>query len=85
MYSALHGIPKEARRFREADAHATFNWWLLVGLGGTAIVVAAILIPPFQSQTLPSSVNTISRVVFASVLVVGLICVVAVVTSATGY
>ena len=32
MHSSLYGVPSEARRLREADANADFNWWMLMGL-----------------------------------------------------
>lgn len=85
VHGALHGIPKGTRRLQEADANADFNWWLLVGLAGVATIVASILIPPFKSQTLPTSLKGISRFIFALVLVIGSILIVAVGMSATGY
>ncbi len=85
MHSSLYGVPSEARRLREADANADFNWWMLMGLAVTATIVATMLIPPFKSQTLPSSVKGISRFVLAVVLVVGLIFIAAAGMSATGF
>lgn len=85
MHSSLYGVPSEARRLREADANVDFNFWMLVGLALTASIVAALLIPPFKSQSLPSSVKGISRFVLAVVLVIGLILLAAAGMSATGY
>ncbi|MGD1081104.1 MAG: hypothetical protein ABR881_22520 [Candidatus Sulfotelmatobacter sp.] len=85
MHSSLYGVPSEARRLREADANADFNWWMLMGLAVTATIVATMLIPPFKSQSLPSSVKGISRFVLAVVLVVGLIFIAAAGMSATGF
>jgi len=85
MHSSLYGLPAEARRLREADANADFNWWMLMGLAVTATIIAAMLIPPFQSPSLPPSVKGISRFVLAGVLVVGLIFLASVVMSATGF
>ena len=85
MHSSLYGVPAEARRLREADANADFNWWMLMGLAVTATIIAAMLIPPFKSQSLPSSVKGISRFVLAAMLVVGLIVLATAGMSATGY
>jgi formate-dependent nitrite reductase membrane component NrfD len=85
MHSSLYGVRAEARRLREADANADFNWWMLMGLAVTATVVAALLIPPFKSQSLPSSVKGVSRFVLAAVLVVGLILLATAGMSATGF
>ena len=85
MHSSLYGVPSEARRLQQADANADFNWWMLMGLALTATILAAMLIPPFKSQRLPSSVRGISRFVLAAVLVVGLIFVATAGMSATGY
>jgi len=85
MHSSLYGVPAEARRLREADANADFNWWMLMGLAVTATIIAAMLIPPFKSQTLPSSVKGISRFVLAAMLVVGLIVLATAGMSTTGY
>ena len=85
MHSSLYGVPSEARRLQEADANADFNWWMLMGLALTASIVAALLIPPFKSQSLPSSVKGIGRFVLGVVLVVGLILLAAAGMSATGY
>jgi len=85
MHSSLYGVPAEARRLREADANADFNWWMLMGLAVTATIIAAMLIPPFKSQTLPSSVKRISRFVLAAMLVVGLIVLATAGMSTTGY
>jgi hypothetical protein len=85
MHSSLYGVPAEARRLREADANADFNWWMLMGLAVTATIIAATLIPPFKSQTLPSSVKGISRFVLAAMLVVGLIVLATAGMSTTGY
>ena len=85
MHSSLYGVPAEARRLREADANADFNWWMLMGLAVTATIVATVLIPPFKSQALPSSVKGISRFVLAGLLVVGLIVIATAGMSATGY
>lgn len=83
MHSSLYGVPAEARRLREADANADFNWWMLMGLALTASIVAALLIPPFKS--LPPSVKGITRFVLAVALVIGLILLAAAGMSATGY
>lgn len=85
MHSSLYGVPAEARRLREADANADFNWWMLMGLAVMATIVATLLIPPFKAQSVPSSVSGISRFVLAAVLVVGLILLATVGMSATGY
>lgn len=85
MHSSLYGVPAEARRLREADANADFNWWMLMGLSMTATIVAALLIPPLKSQSFPPSVKGISRFVLAAVLVVGLILIATAGMSATGY
>ncbi|HET7892252.1 MAG TPA: hypothetical protein VFL34_12030 [Candidatus Sulfotelmatobacter sp.] len=85
MHSSLYGVPSEARRLQEADANADFNWWMLMGLAVTASIVATLLIPPFKSLSLPSSVKGISRFVLAVVLVIGLILLAAAGMSATGY
>ena len=85
MHSSLYGVPAEARRLREADANADFNWWMLMGLSMTATIVAALLIPPLKSQSFPPSVEGISRFVLAAVLVVGLILLATAGMSATGY
>jgi hypothetical protein len=85
VHGALYGIPKGTRRLQEADANADFNWWVLMGLAGTATIVASILIPPLKSQTLPTGLKGISRFLFALVLVVGSILIVAAGMSATGY
>jgi formate-dependent nitrite reductase membrane component NrfD len=85
MHSSLYGLPAETRRLREADANADFNWWMLMGLAGTATIIAAMLIPPFKSQSLPSGVKRITRFVLAGVLVVGLILLATAGMSATGY
>jgi hypothetical protein len=83
MHSSLYGVPAEARRLREADANADFNWWMLMGLAFTASVVATLLIPPFKS--LPSSVKGITRFVLGVVLVIGLVLLAVAGMSATGY
>jgi hypothetical protein len=85
MHSSLYGVPAEARRLREADANADFNWWMLMGLAVTATIVAALLIPPFKSQSLPAGLKGISRFVLAAALVVGLIFLAAAGMSATGF
>jgi hypothetical protein len=85
MHSSLYGVPAEARRLREADANADFNWWMLMGLAVTATIVAAILIPPFKSQSLPPSLKGVSRFVLAAVLVLGLIVLATAGMSATGF
>jgi TRAP-type mannitol/chloroaromatic compound transport system permease small subunit len=85
MHSSLYGVPAEARRLREADANADFNWWMLMALAVTATIVATMLIPPFKSKSLPSSVKGMSRFVLAAVIVVGLIFVATAGMSATGY
>jgi len=85
MHSSLYGVPAEARRLREADANADFNWWMLMGLAVTATIIAAMLIPPFKSQSLPSSVKGISRFVLAAMLVLGMIVLATAGMSATGY
>jgi hypothetical protein len=85
MHSSLYGLPAEARRLRQADANADFNWWMLMALAITATIVAAMLIPPLQSPSLPSGVKGISRFVLAAVLVVGLIFLATVGMSATGF
>jgi FtsH-binding integral membrane protein len=85
MHSSLYGVPAEARRLREADANADFNWWMLMGLAVTATIVAALLIPPFESQSLPAGLKGISRFVLAAALVVGLIFLAAAGMSATGF
>lgn len=85
MHSSLYGVPSEARRLQEADANADFNWWMLMGLAVTASIVATLLIPPFKSLSVPSSVKGISRFVLAVVLVIGLILLAAAGMSATGY
>jgi FtsH-binding integral membrane protein len=85
MHSSLYGVPSEARRLRQADANADFNWWMLMGLAVTATIVATLLIPPFTPQNLPASVKGISRFILAAALVAGLIFMVAAGMSATGY
>ena len=85
MHSSLYGVPAEARRLREVDANADFNWWMLLGLAATATIVAAMLIPPFKSQSLPSSVKGISRFLLAALLVLGLIFLASAGMSATGF
>ncbi|GEM_PF-3966371 len=85
MHSSLYGLPAETRRLREADANADFNWWMLMGLAVTATIIAAMLIPPFKSQSLPSSVKGVTRFVLAALLVMGLILLATAGMSATGY
>jgi hypothetical protein len=85
MHSSLYGVPAEARRLQKADANADFNWWMLMGLAVTATIVATMLIPPFKSQSIPSSMKGISRFLLAAVLVVGLILLATAGMSATGY
>jgi len=85
MHSSLYGVPAETRRLREADANADFNWWMLMGLAVTATIVATILIPPFKSENLPSSLKGISRFGLAAVLVVGLIVIATAGMATTGY
>jgi hypothetical protein len=85
MHSSLYGVPAEARRLREADANADFNWWMLMGLAVTATIVATMLIPPFKSENLPSSLKGISRFVLAALLVVGLIVIATAGMATTGY
>jgi len=85
MHSSLYGVPAEARRLQKADANADFNWWMLMGLAVTATIVATMLIPPFKSENLPSSVKGISRFVLAAVLVAGLIVMATAAMAATGY
>jgi len=85
VHGALYGVPKGTRRLQEADANADFNWWVLIGLAGTATIVASILILPLKSQALPTSLKGISRFILALALVVGSILIVAAGMSATGY
>lgn len=85
MHSSLYGVPSESRRLQQADANADFNWWMLVGLALTATILVTLLIPPFRSLTIPSSVKGIARFVLAVVLVIGLILLAAAGMSATGY
>src|SRR5579859_8231715 len=85
MHSSLYGLPAETRRLREADANADFNWWMLMGLAVAATIIAAMLIPPFKSQSLPSSVKGVTRFVLAALLVMGLILLATAGMSATGY
>jgi hypothetical protein len=83
MHTSLSGIPAETRQLKVADANANFNWWMLMGLAGSATMVATILIPPFRS--LPGSLQGISRFALAAVLIVGLIFITVAGMSATGY
>lgn len=85
VYSAYYGLPSQAWRLKEAGPKAQLYWWVVAGLAVTATIVAAILIPPFKSETLPASVKSLSRVVLTAVLVVGSIVVVAAGLFAAGY
>lgn len=85
MHSSLYGVPSETRRLQQADANADFNWWMLIGLALTATILVTLLIPPFKSLNIPSSVKGITRFVLAVVLVIGLILLAAAGMSATGY
>ena len=85
VYSAYYGLPSEAWRLKEAGPKADFYWWTLATLALTATIMAAILIPPFKSETLPAGLKGVSRFLLALVLVVGSIFIVAYGLSAGGH
>ena len=69
IYSAYYGLPSEAWRLKEAGPKAQLYFWVLAALVVTATIVAAVLIPPFKSDTQPPVLRVVSRFVLAIVLV----------------
>jgi len=85
VYSAYSGLPSETWRLKEARPKGDFYWWVLIGFGISATIVATILIPPFRSETLPAGLKWLSRLALAVVLVAGSIFVTAYGLSAAGH
>jgi hypothetical protein len=84
-HGAWYGLPSYASQTNEAGRNAHLYWWMLVGLGGTATIVATILIPPFKSDSLPVGLKEVIRFGLAVALVVSSIFIVAYGLQAAGH
>jgi len=87
FYFGHYGKASQALRAQAAEARRMGELceWVTMGLALIAIIVAAILIRPFKSETLPVGLRVVVRVGLAVVLVAGSILLVAYGLSAVGH